>query len=98
MLSTIVEAIRNKEILDIGYEPGARLIEPHCLGHSADGNILLRAYQISGASASGEPSEWKLFRLDRMFRATSFGQKFRGPRTGYNPNDPAMKRRIIARL
>lgn len=98
MRAKIVAAIQSRHRLKINYPPGQRVVEPHALGRSKDGNLLLRAYQTGGASESGEPVEWKLFRLDRMASADDLGEEFDGPRPLYNPNDPAMKGGIIARL
>lgn len=98
MLELIVNAIENHHRLTIFYPPGERLIEPHAVGRSREGDLLLRAFQVSGASASGEHHNWKLFRLDRMGRPGESGENFDGPRPLYNPNDSAMKGGIIARL
>lgn len=98
MESQIAQAISNRRLLRFYYEPGIRVVEPHALGVSADGNILLRAYQTGGASKSGEHANWKLFRVEKITSLEVTGEQFSGARPGYNPNDPAMKSRIIASL
>lgn len=98
MLDVIKRAINERRTLTIDYPPGLRTIEPHCLGMSAENNLLLRAYQTAGASASGEHENWKLLRIDRICGVPEAGGGFPGPRPLYNPNDKAMKRGIIARL
>jgi predicted DNA-binding transcriptional regulator YafY len=98
MRSTLEEAIRSRSVLDLDYEPGRRLVEPHALGVSSEGNMLLRAYQTEGASASGEHVNWKLFRVDRIRTVALSSIKFSGPRPLYNPNDSAMKGGVIACL
>lgn len=98
MANLIENAIHNKLRLRIYYPPGERIIEPHCYGIGRDGQHLLRAFQVSGASKSGEHIHWKSLRLDRMGDAEPNGETFNGPRPGYNPDDPLMKRGIIARL
>lgn len=98
MLDVIQDAITNRRRLKVNYAPGERLVEPHVLGRSQEGKILLRAFQVSGASASGEPHNWKLFRIDRMGESSDSGEGFDGPRPLYNPDDSAMKGGIIARL
>ena len=97
-MQTIATAIRNKQLIELDYKPGWRLIEPHALGYSADGNLLLRAYQIEGASASGEHEWWKLFRVDRAESADPSDASFDGPRPEYKRGDRAMKGGIIAEL
>ena len=94
----IVAAITDRQVLRIIYPPGVRLVEPHAFGRSSDGNLLLRAYQTEGASASGEHEWWKLFRLDRTEGLELSGATFDGPRPEYKRGDRAMRRGIIAEL
>ena len=89
---TVCTAINNKRLLRIWYDPGERLIEPHTHGDSNDDNSLLRAYQVSGASKSGEPTDWKMFRLDRADSIVLTDETFPGPRPGYRRGDSAMAR------
>lgn len=97
MRDIVVSAIKNLKRLQIWYDPGLRIIEPHCFGGGSSGQLLLRAFQIDGASASGEHTHWKLFRLDRM-GPMELGECFPGPRPDYNPEDRVMKRGIICAL
>ena len=98
MNSTICEAINNYRLLRITYDPGSRLIEPHAYGESKDENELLRAFQVSGASASGEHVNWKLFRVDRITSLELLLDVFSGPRPEYRQNDLAMKGGIFCQL
>lgn len=98
MDDVIANAIKDRERLSFNYPPGARTIEPHALGWSSDGHVLLRAFQTEGASSSGEHENWKLFRLDRAGATTANGENFPGPRAGYKRNDKAMKGGIIEQL
>jgi len=98
MIQQLTEAIRQKLQLRIFYDPGERLIEPHTLGYSANHNLLLRAFQVSGASNSNEHSDWKLFRVDRIGSLDPSGEQFDGPRPGYKRGDPVMKGGIIEEL
>ena len=75
-----------------------RVVEPHALGYGSDGQLLLRAFQVEGASASNQSFNWKLFRLDRMRDARFNGRSFSAPRPDYKRDDPVMKRGIIAQL
>jgi hypothetical protein len=97
-IDIIESAIARRQCLKFDYPPGMRLIEPHVLGRSSRGDYLLRAYQVSGASASGEHEHWKLFRLDRANGIDGTVEAFPGPRPQYNPDDSAMKGGIIGRL
>ena len=98
MQSVLIAAIEGRRLVSIWYDPGVRVVEPHALGYGSDGQLLLRAFQIEGASASNAPFNWKLFRLDRMRDARFNGRTFPAPRPGYNRDDPAMTRGIIARV
>ncbi len=96
--SAITAAIQNRHCLRIRYAPGERLVEPHAFGRGADGQLLLRAYQTEGASASGEHEHWKLFRVDRILRIEATDTSSDAPRPGYKSGDKAMKGGIIAEL
>lgn len=98
MEGEISGAIRAKRVLNINYSPGNRTIEPHTFGRGSDGQLLLRGYQISGASASGEPTNWKLFRVDQIAKLSVSEATFDGPRPGYKRGDKAMKNGVIAEL
>ena len=98
MNSSISKAIQNRQIIELDYPPGKRIIEPHAYGESSEGNGLLRAYQTSGASASGEHVNWKLFRVDRINSVRVLDKTFPGPRPDYHQNDKAMKGGIFAQL
>lgn len=98
MRTAIIDAIHEKRCLTVYYDPGERIIEPHAYGRGADGQILLRAYQRSGASESGERSDWKLFRCDEIRLVADAGAPFGGPRPGYKRGDRQMKGGIIAQL
>lgn len=97
-MKIISQAIAERRVLSVVYPPGLRLIEPHVLGRSANGDPLLRAYQREGASASGEHEHWKLFRVDRIVSAALTEISFADPRPLYNRDDKAMKGGIIARV
>tara|TARA_R110002074_G_C12501002_1_gene662571 strand:- start:1353 stop:1646 length:294 start_codon:yes stop_codon:yes gene_type:complete len=91
------KAIKERKRIRLFYAPGERLIEPHAYGRSSDGNLLVRAFQIEGASDSHEHHDWKLFRVDRMGQSNPDGG-FTEPRNGYKREDKAMKGGIIAQL
>ncbi|SDT28530.1 hypothetical protein [Bradyrhizobium canariense] len=98
MRELLEAAINECKLVNIWYEPGTRSIECHALGYGSAGQILLRAFQIDGASASNEHVNWKLFRLDRMRDVELTIFEFDGPRPEYKLNDRAMTRGIICQL
>jgi hypothetical protein len=98
MCSTITEAIEDRRLLAVRYDPGERVVEPHAYGQSSVGNELIRAYQTRGASNSGEPVGWKLLRVDKIERVRMLDEHFPGPRPEYRRNDSAMKGGVLAQL
>jgi predicted DNA-binding transcriptional regulator YafY len=94
----LAQAIQGRRRVAIWYDPGVRVIEPHALGVGSDGQLLLRAFQVSGVSVSRQPVHWKLFRLDRIRDAKLSGGSFRRPRPEYKRDDPAMTGGIIAQI
>jgi hypothetical protein len=98
MQSVLIAAIEGRRLVSLWYDPGVRVVEPHALGYGSDGQLLLRAFQVEGASASHQYVNWKLFRLDRMRSARFKGGSFPAPRPDYKRNDCVMKRGIIAQL
>jgi predicted DNA-binding transcriptional regulator YafY len=98
MLPILIAAIQGRRLVSIWYDPGVRLVEPHALGYGSDGQVLLRAFQVTGASTSGQPVHWKLFRVDRITDAKFNGRSFRKPRPQYQRDDSAMTGGIIAQI
>jgi hypothetical protein len=94
----IVAAIQGARVLRVRYDGGERLIEPHCYGRGSQGQELLRCFQASGHSNSGQPFAWKLFRVGEMQVVELTDEVFETPRTDYNPDDKVMKGGIFARL
>ena len=98
MTAVVTQAIEEKRLLKIKYDGATRVIEPHAYGINKQGNELLRAFQISGASTSKESTGWKLFRLDRVSSIVILCQTFDGPRPEYRQGDVAINKRILAEL
>ena len=91
----LIEAINGRWIVTFGYKAGgARTVEPHCLGTSTAGTEVLRGYQTGGASRSGNPVAWKLFKVGEIGLVTITKETFEHNRPHYNPADKGM--RIIA--
>ena len=98
MNSLIMQAVTGKHLIQLSYPPGLRIVEPHAYGVDAHGNELLRAFQVSGVSASGEPSDWKLFRVDRIISLTMLPEFFEDARPGYRRGDSAITKEIYVEL
>ena len=66
------------------------MVEPHAYGTDRKDRYLLRAYQVSGGSESGEFVGWKLFCEDEMIAVTETSTTFAGPRPDYKRGDRAI--------
>ena len=96
--ASITAAIQNRRTLRVFYAPGWRQIEPHALGRGSNGQLLLRAYQTSGASTSNEHENWKMMRVDRLEVVETVDEPSEAPRPDYKRDDKGMKGGIIAQI
>ncbi|WP_124451995.1 hypothetical protein [Burkholderia sp. Bp8992] len=90
MNSAICSAISNKHLLELRYHGYSRLVEPYAYGREGGGVILLRCYQQSGGSESGQTTGWKLLKVAEIFLIQEINKSF-NPRQTYRHNDKAMK-------
>lgn len=88
--ATACEALRNGKRLELRYDGFTRVVEVHAVGTTKDGKQVMRVWQVSGGSNSGEREGWKLLRLDEAFAASVTGEKSEAPRRGYVRGDKAM--------
>ncbi len=105
-LNDVQDSIRKKIVVTIFYdgdEPGGkgyRKVEPVCLGTSNAGNMVLRAWDIDGASHTNTIGEkplpgWRMFRLDKIFTYQPTTDNFSDIRPGYNPNGDKSMTNVI---
>lgn len=97
-IADLRSAIRGRYRLHVFYLPGERLIEPHALGYSNDGQLLLRAYQVRGASTSDEHEHWKLMRVDRLLFVQPAWSRAKSPRPGYQRDDVALRGGVVEQI
>lgn len=93
----LVTAITERKVVVLRYNGFTRTVEPHCVGDSASGNLLLRCWQTGGGSASNEPFGWKLLDVSEIHSASVTEASFSSARPGYKRGDTAI-RRIYAQL
>jgi len=106
-LNDIQDSIRKKIVVTVYYdgdEPGGkgyRRIEPVCVGYSKAGNLVIRAWDLDGASHTASIGEkplpgWRMFRADKIFTYQPTTDNFTEMRPNYNPNgDNSMERVIL---
>lgn len=90
MLNTIINAIRNRQVLTFTYSGLVRVVEPHAVGVSTKGNDVLRCYQIAGSHVT-PGHEWDFCILSKIRGLQSTGKNFTGNRPDYKRNDPHMR-------
>lgn len=90
MLNTIINAIRNRQVLMFTYSGLIRVVEPHAVGVSTAGNDVLRCYQTGGGHVT-PGHEWDLCTLSKIRGLQLTGQNFTGNRPGYKREDAHMR-------
>ncbi|MFC6768625.1 WYL domain-containing protein [Natrinema soli] len=97
MRDTICEAINDRQTLSFTYDRLPRTVEPHKVGRTTKGNVVLSGYQIGGRSRSNSVPYWRLYKLGKMGDLTVNKDQFDGPRPEYKRSDKRMTQ-IYCRL
>jgi predicted DNA-binding transcriptional regulator YafY len=94
---TIIDAIRNQNVLEFFYDGEPRVVEPQSYGLSRrDNHPVLRGYQRGGGSTSGYIRGLRLFDLSKISDLRKMDEQFAKARPEHNPNDSAMSNVIIS--
>jgi hypothetical protein len=96
MSQIIIDAINTLQVLKLTYSGIDRVVEPHALGISRTGKVLLRCFQTQGSHITSGHA-WDLFELSKISNLGFAGDYFIGPRPGYRKGDSQMVR-ILAQL
>lgn len=86
----IIEAIKNRKALAFRYHGLNRVVEPHAYGRDKAGDEIIRSYQISGGSDSGESIGWKIFKVREALSIVLLNNDFFTIRIDYQKNDSIM--------
>lgn len=89
MNQTICSAITSRHVLELRYHGYSRLVEPYAYGRDKNGEELLRCYQRSGGSESGQGIGWKLLKIADIYSTHSQITNF-VPHHEYRRGDKAM--------
>lgn len=89
MKDELCSAIGNLLILELRYSGYSRTVEPHAYGRDKSGDEILRCYQVSGGSESGEREGWKLLKVREVYSLHPTRNKFT-VRPNYKKGDKAM--------
>jgi hypothetical protein len=96
LIDLLKTAVSDRKVLAFEYDGLPRLVEPHAVGLNKKGQLILRAFQITGGSASGSIA-WKLFTLEKATNLQLVDLTSHAPRSGYKAGDKAMTQ-ILAEL
>jgi hypothetical protein len=66
IVETVLEAMAWCQLIIFRYGESDRVVAPFVLGASFDWNLLLRGYQLEGASRSGKGPGWRVFQVGKM--------------------------------
>ncbi len=89
MNQKVIDAIKNQKLLEIEYDGGTRIVEPHCYGETTKGNEGLRVFQVDGYSSTGKMG-WKMYDLGKADKIIILDDTFDSPRPGYKRGDKGM--------
>jgi hypothetical protein len=89
MNSILLQALQQAKVLELHYHGYSRIVEPHAYGCDKNDDEILRCYQTSGGSESGERIGWKLLKVREAFSFHLTDITF-SARLEYKRNDKAM--------
>jgi hypothetical protein len=89
MNQLITDAINTLQVLKFTYSGIDRVVEPHAIGISRTGKVLLRCFQTLGGHVK-PGHEWDLCELSKISNLRVSGDYFQGPRPGYRKGDSHM--------
>jgi hypothetical protein len=96
MEETVISAIKNKHVLSFFYDDALRTVEPQTYGISTAGHPVLRGYQITGGSKSGQTIGLRLYDLAKMEGLKDTNRRFAKARPQHQPKDSAMSRVVVS--
>ena len=93
IVNILCEAKNLKKCVELHYDGHNRTVEIHAVGRNAKtGNTLLRCFQVSGGSNSGQPIAWKLMTVSKISNCSITGTRHVFLRLGFllhtSLNDP----------
>jgi len=92
----IINAIKNRQILSFSYGGYAKVVEPHAVGISGTGKVILRCYQTQGGHVTSG-HDWDLCETSKISNLALTGKNFVNVRPGYKKGNKGMSR-IYAEL
>jgi hypothetical protein len=75
-IEDILNALEWQELLAFEYKDRDRVVAPFVFGVSAEGNALMRGYQLEGSSRSGKGAGWRVFQVRELSMLDLYGEFF----------------------
>jgi predicted DNA-binding transcriptional regulator YafY len=97
MRSKLCDAVQNQQVVEFQYRGRHRVVEPHKVGRTTKGNVVLSGFQSGGSGNEINPPDWGLYKLNKISSLKISGGTFSGPRSGYKRSDKRMTQ-IYCRL
>lgn len=79
MKNSMIEAVRDRAVVNFSYSGHTRTGEPHIVG-TKNGVDQVLFYQTGGSSSSGALPEWRRFDLHKILDLKQTGERFAGKR------------------
>ena len=99
IVGILCDAKNLKKCVALHYGGHDRIVEVHAVGRNKETrNTLLRCFQVSGGSNSGQPIAWKLMTVSKISNCSFTELASKAPRPQYNPNGSAMTASIICHV
>jgi hypothetical protein len=95
MKSTIVEAIKDRNLLNVICKGLSRTVEPYLIYESKSGDEVLHSWQVSGEFDRTLPPDWCDLRMDEITAAT-VAEHYAQPHPEYNPNSTRFHRVLVS--
>ncbi len=97
MRQTLCNAVDNQNVVEFRYQRKKRIVEPHKVGRTTKGNVVLSGFQAGGRGNEINPPDWGLYKLSKISDLNVTNQTFAEPRPKYSRSDRRMTQ-IFCRL
>lgn len=97
MHATLIEAIKERRVIQFIYRRHLRVIEPHMLAANELGHYVLSGWFIAGYSRESTLG-WREYFVAGISQLQVTDATFPGPRPGYNPTGGAKFPTVYYRL
>jgi predicted DNA-binding transcriptional regulator YafY len=94
----LLSAVSEHRVVELRYQDDAanRVVHPHVVYRTRGGKECVDAYQVAGATQSGDLPDWRPFDLSKIRHLQVLDERFLlAP--GYNPSGRKYRNGIIAR-